>query len=118
MFLDRDGKPLGYREAVASGISVGVPGALAMLELAHKEHGKLAWRDLFEPAIAAARDGFAVPPRLAAWLFRMPGLREEPGIRAIYFNVDGSPKKAGDRIANPELAETMQLIADRGASVF
>jgi gamma-glutamyltranspeptidase / glutathione hydrolase len=118
MFLDRDGKPLGYREAVASGISVGVPGVLAMLELAHKEHGKLPWSALFEPAISAARDGFAVPPRLAAWLFRMPGLREEPGIRAIYFNADGSPKKSGDRIANPELAETMRLIADKGASVF
>ncbi|MBI3198419.1 MAG: gamma-glutamyltransferase [Rhodospirillales bacterium] len=118
MFLDRDGKPLGYREAVASGISVGVPGALAMLELAHKEHGKLAWRDLFQPAIDAARDGFAVPPRLAAWLGRMPGLREEPGIRAIYFNADGSPKKSGDRIANPELAETMRLVADDGARAF
>ncbi len=118
MFLDRDGKPLGFREAVASGISVGVPGVLAMLELAHKEHGKLAWSGLFEPAIAAARDGFAVPPRLAAWLNRMPRLREEPGIRAVYFNADGSPRKAGDRIANPDLAETMRLIADHGARAF
>ena len=118
MFLDRDSKPLGFREAVVSGISVGVPGVLAMLELAHKEHGKLAWSSLFEPAIAAARDGFAVPPRLAIWLGRIPGLRDEPGIRAIYFNADGSPKKSGDRIANPELAETMRLIADQGAHVF
>ena len=118
MFLGRDGKPLGFREAVASGISVGVPGAVAILELAHKEHGKLAWSELFEPAIAAARDGFAVPPRLAAWLSRIPTLREEPGIRAIYFSADGSPKKAGDRIANPDLAETMRLIADQGASAF
>ena len=118
MFLDRDGKPLGYRAAVASGISVGVPGVLAMLELAHKEHGKLPWSALFEPAIAAARDGFAVPPRLANWLFRMPGLRDEPAIRALYFNADGSPKKAGDRIANPDLAETMRLIADGGTGAF
>ena len=118
MFLDRDGKPLGYLAAVASGISVGVPGVLAMLELAHKDHGKLAWRELFESAISAARDGFAVPPRLAAWLARMPGLREEPGIRAIYFNADGSPRKQGDRIANPALAETMRLIADQGSSAF
>ena len=118
MFLDRDGKPLGYREAVASGISVGVPGVLAMLELARKEHGKLAWRELFDPAIAAARDGFAVAPRLAAWLDRMPGLKQEPAIRALYYNADGSAKKVGDRIANPDLAATMRLIADGGAGVL
>jgi gamma-glutamyltranspeptidase / glutathione hydrolase len=118
MFLDRDGKPLGFRDAVASGISVGVPGVLAMLELAHKEHGKLAWRDLFQPAIALARDGFAVPPRLAAWLERAPSLRDEPSIRATYFNADGSAKKRGERVANAALAETMQLIADQGAQAF
>ncbi len=118
MFLDTGGKPLGFREAVASGISVGVPGVLAMLELAHREHGKLAWRELFEPAIATARDGFAVPPRLAGWLTRIPGLREEAGIRSIYFDAEGSPRKQGERIANPDLAETMRLIAEQGAGVF
>lgn len=118
MFLDPDGKPLGFREAVASGISVGVPGLLAMLELAHREHGKLAWRDLFGPAIAAARDGFAVPPRLATWLSRVPTLQDEPGIREVYFNADGTPKKMGDRVANPALADTMRRVADQGAQVF
>ena len=118
MFLDAGGKPLGFRAAVVSGISVGVPGALAMLELAHKERGKLPWRDLFDPAVAAARDGFAVPPRLANWLIRIPGLREEPGIRAVYFNADGSPRKAGERMANPDLAATMRLIADQGIDAF
>jgi gamma-glutamyltranspeptidase/glutathione hydrolase len=118
MFLDAEGKPLGFREAIASGISVGVPGLLAMLELAHEERGKLAWSDLFAPAIAAARDGFAIPPRLAAWLARIPSLREEPAIRALYYNADGSPKKLGERIANPELAETMRLIAEQGPRAF
>jgi gamma-glutamyltranspeptidase/glutathione hydrolase len=118
MFLDRDGKPLGFREATASGISVGVPGALAMLELAHKEQGKLAWNELFKPAIAVAREGFAVSPRLAAWLERLPLLRSEPDIRATYFNADSSPKKVGDRVSNPALAETMQLIADQGVQAF
>ena len=68
MFLDRDGKPLGFREATVSGISVGVPGALAMLELAHKEQGKLAWSELFQPAIEARARGFfgvAAPRRVA-----------------------------------------------------
>jgi gamma-glutamyltranspeptidase/glutathione hydrolase len=118
MFLDADGKPLGFREAIASGISVGVPGLLAMLKLAHEERGKLAWSDLFAPAIAVARDGFAIPPRLAAWLARIPSLREEPAIRATYYNADGSPKKLGERIANPDLAETMRLIAEQGPRAF
>jgi gamma-glutamyltranspeptidase/glutathione hydrolase len=118
MFLDGNGKPLGFRQATVSGISVGVPGALAMLELAHKEQGKLAWNELFKPAIAIARAGFAVSPRLAAWLQRMPLLRNEPDIRAAYFNADSSPKKVGDQVSNPALAETMQLIADQGAQAF
>jgi gamma-glutamyltranspeptidase/glutathione hydrolase len=118
MFLDRNGHPLGFREATASGISVGVPGALAMLELAHKEQGKLAWNELFTPAIAIAREGFAVSPRLAAWIQRIPLLRNDPDIRTTYFNVDSSPKKVGDRVSNPALAETMQLIADHGVQAF
>jgi gamma-glutamyltranspeptidase / glutathione hydrolase len=118
IFLDRDGKPLGFREATVSGISVGVPGALAMLELAHKEQGKLAWSELFQPAIKLARDGFAAPLRLAEWLQRMPSLGDDPGLRAIYFTADGSPKKLGERVVNPALAETMQQIADQGAKAF
>ena len=118
MFLDVDGKPLRFREAVASGISVGVPGALAMLELAHKEQGKLAWSELFQPAIKLARDGFAVPPRLADWLQKMPSLRDDAGLRATYFNADGSPKKLGEKVVNPALAETMQQIADQGAKAL
>ncbi|HEY6715664.1 MAG TPA: gamma-glutamyltransferase, partial [Reyranella sp.] len=118
MFLDGNGNPLGFREATVSGISVGVPGALAMLELAHKEQGKLAWTELFKPAIEIARAGFAVSPRLAAWIQRMPLLRNEPDIRATYFNADSSPKKVGDQVSNPALAETMQLIADQGGQAF
>ena len=118
MFLASDGKPLGLRDAVASGISVGVPGLLTMLELAHKEHGKLAWRDLFQAAIGTAREGFAVSPRLAVWLQRMPFLRADPAIRVTYFNPDGSPKKRGETVTNPALAETLRLVADLGPEPF
>jgi gamma-glutamyltranspeptidase/glutathione hydrolase len=116
MFLGPDGKPLGMLAAVISGISVGVPGVVAMLEQAHKEHGKLPWATLFQPAIDKARDGFATPPRLAARLQRMPS--DDPGIRAVYYNADGSPKKQGEPITNPVLAETMRLIAGQGARAF
>jgi gamma-glutamyltranspeptidase/glutathione hydrolase len=115
LFLDRDDKPLPFREAVASGLSVGVPGAVRLLELAQREHGKLAWHELFDPAIALARDGFAMPPRLAAAIAPMA---DESAARAVYFNADGSPKKAGEKIVNPALADTMALIATQGADVL
>jgi gamma-glutamyltranspeptidase/glutathione hydrolase len=118
MFLGSDGQPLNLFDAVVSGISVGVPGAVAMLELAHKEHGKLAWRELFGPAIDLAREGFAVPPRLAAWLQRMPPPGDDPEIRATYYNTDGTPRKRGERLKNPALAETMRLIAEQGPRAF
>src|SRR5262249_13854706 len=100
MFLDGDGKPLLPPPAIASGISVGVPGAIAMLALAHQEHGKLEWKSLFLPAIKVAREGFATPRRLAGWLQRLPTLGSEPGLRATFFNADGSPKNVGEEIRN------------------
>jgi gamma-glutamyltranspeptidase/glutathione hydrolase len=118
MFLGADGKPLPFREAVASGISVGVPGAVALLELAHKEHGKLPWRELFAPAIGVARDGFAVSPRLAAWLALITSFANDPGARSVYYAADGSPLKQGDRVLNPALADTLQLVADNGAKTL
>jgi gamma-glutamyltranspeptidase/glutathione hydrolase len=118
MFLGTDGKPLPFRQAVESGKSVGVPGAVALLELAQKEHGKLPWNSLFATSIAAARNGFAVSPRLAAWLEQVKTFRGEPAARAIYFNADGSARKTGDTIVNPALADTMQLIADKGSVVL
>jgi gamma-glutamyltranspeptidase/glutathione hydrolase len=71
---------------------------------------------LFQPAIDKAREGFATPPRLAGWLQRMPSA--DPDIRAVYFNVDGAPKKQGERIVNPALADTMQVIAEQGPRAF
>ena len=68
LFLDADGNPLPRETAMASGLSVGVPGVLAALKLVHDKYGKLPWAELFQPAIALARDGFPISPRLAAQL--------------------------------------------------
>src|SRR5204862_370717 len=116
MFL-HDGRPRPLLDAVASGLSVGVPGAVALLEMAHREHGKLPWADLFTSSIGVARKGFPVSPRLAFWLETIKRLGSEPAARTIYFNEDGSPKKTGERIANPALAGTMERIAAEGARV-
>lgn len=59
-FLDADGKPLPFAQAVNNGMAVGVPGLLRGLEMAHKRQGKLPWADLFPPAIRLAEQGFAV----------------------------------------------------------
>src|SRR5690606_33293630 len=78
MFLGPDGKPVAFIDAVVGGQSVGVPGALRLLDAAHRRHGKLAWADLFAPAIALAENGVAVSPRLAAALAREQALPEDP----------------------------------------
>src|SRR5262249_54352204 len=63
-FLDSQKNPLNFFDAAVGGRSVGVPGALRMLEAAHRRHGRLAWSELFEPAIRLAEQGFPVSPRL------------------------------------------------------
>ncbi len=118
LFMGTNGKPLPFRQAVASGLSVGVPGAVALLELAHKEHGKLAWNSLFTTSIKAARNGFAVSSRLAAWLDLIKPFGDEPAARATYYNADGSPKKQGDKVVNAALADTMQRVAEKGGGVL
>jgi len=111
LFLDREGKPLEFLDAVVSGRSVGVPGVLRMLELAHKQHGKLAWRELFEPAIHLAEIAIAASPRLRAQLERDKFLRLDAEARKIYYDPSG-------RIVNPQYAKTLRAIAEGGADAF
>jgi len=116
--FQKDGKPLPFLQAVASGLSVGVPGAVSLLEVAHQEHGRLPWDDLFGSSIAVARKGFPVSPRLAAWLATMKHFPDDPAARAIYYKDDGAPKQIGDIVTNPDLADTMQRIATEGSRVL
>ena len=119
MFM-RDGKPLGFLDAWQSGLSVGVPGTVAMYALAHREHGRLDWSDVFAPAIRLATEGFEVSPRLANFLQRLgraTRLDDNPDT-AAYFYPDGMPLGTGDRLKNPEYAETLTRIADEGIQAF
>ncbi len=101
LFLDADGKPLPRDAAMASGLSVGVPGALAALKLAHDKYGKLPWAELFQPAIALAREGFRVSPRLAKLIAEMDPQSFAPEARAYFFDAQGRPWPAGYKLANP-----------------
>lgn len=119
MFME-GGEAIGYLRAWQSGLSVGVPGTVAMYKLAHERYGKLPWARLFEPAIDLAANGFEVSPRLAGFL---PGMAErtlldEHADTAAYFYPGGAPLEAGDLLVNPEYAETLRSIAREGISAF
>jgi gamma-glutamyltranspeptidase/glutathione hydrolase len=103
----------------ASGRSIGVPGILALLLDAHAEHGKTAWRELFDPAVTLADNGFDVSPRLAAAIAdSAPELRVDANASAYFLNSDGSPKTAGTRLTNPAYAKTLGVIASDPQSFY
>jgi gamma-glutamyltranspeptidase/glutathione hydrolase len=118
LFMNENAEPLSYRDAVLSGRSTGVPGAVAMLGVAHERHGKLPWGSLFEPARRAAADGFAVPQRLARFAGGNFPQAGEPDVKALYSRADGTPVQAGDVIRNAAYAETLRGIAARGPRVL
>jgi gamma-glutamyltranspeptidase / glutathione hydrolase len=118
LFLDAQGKPLPFDTAVASGRSVGTPGTVALLAAAHRQHGKLPWARLFEPAITLAEQGFAISPRLHALLLAENALRKDPVAAAYFYRPDGQPHPPGHRLRNPELAQVLRGIAASGPAAF
>ncbi len=115
LFL-RDGGPMPFMEAVIGGRAVGVPGTVAMLEAAHRDHGRLLWPRLIAPAIRLAEEGFPISERLARDITAdSAALRRDPGAAAYFFSDQGSPLPAGHRLRNPALAETLRAIAEQGA---
>src|SRR3990172_7581051 len=117
-FLTREGRPLRYREAVGSGKSVGVPGLGRLLEALHRRHGRTQWPRLFEPAIRTAEEGFKISPRLEKLIAQDPLLPSSPSAKPYFFRADGSPKRSGERLRNPELAQVLRRIAAEGAGAF
>lgn len=116
-FYGPDGKPLSHFAAVPGGRSVGVPGALRAMAMAHARSGKLAWAKLFGPAIRLARDGFKVTPRLNNSLTQFSG-HVDPAYRARFFGTDGKPLPAGTTVRNPEQAALLERIATQGPDSF
>ncbi|MFE4462172.1 gamma-glutamyltransferase family protein [Nocardia tengchongensis] len=105
--------------ARASGRSIGVPGVLRMLEVAHDEHGKQPWRDLFTPAVNLADQGFKISPRMATQIAASKAdLARDDGARAYFLESDGSPKTTGTTLVNPAFAKTLSAIATDGANAF
>ncbi len=118
LFFGADGKPVNFYNAVVGGRAVGVPGVLRMLELAHREYGRLPWASLFAPAIALAQEGFAVSPRLHAMLNSEQHLRKDPVAASYFYDRGGNPWPIGHLLKNPELADVLRDIAINGADAF
>jgi gamma-glutamyltranspeptidase/glutathione hydrolase len=118
LFLGPDGKPLAFADAVVGGRSVGVPGTVKMLELAHRQHGRLPWAALFQPAITLAENGFRVSPRLNTLAKGDAHLKKDPVAAAYFFDAAGEARPVGQLLRNPELAAVLRRIAREGSAAF
>lgn len=119
LFLDENGQPLKFMNAVIGGRSVGTPGTVRLLEEAHKRYGKAEWASLLKPAETLATEGFQVSPRLAS-LIASEGdrLKTYPEARSYFFDTAGAALQAGTLLKNPSYAETLAMIAKGGADAF
>lgn len=114
-----NGQPMAHDEAIPGGKSVGIPGNLRLMALAHQHYGKLPWSALFQPAIRLARDGFKITPRLYNALnqFRRTGAMSAEG-RALFYGPAGDPLPVGTLVKNPAFAAFLEGIAARGPESF
>lgn len=119
MLLAEDGAVLPFATAVVSGRATGVPGAMFMLEQAHKDHGRLAWRSLFSESITLAERGFHIPPRLGRSLHSglSPQMRT-PDVQRYFGNGKGGFVRTGDWHRNLEYGQTLRTIARQGMAAF
>lgn len=114
LFLQPDGEPMPFTQAQIGGRSVGTPGVLRALELAHQKHGRLPWAQLFAPAIRLAEQGFPISPRLHTMIASDPFLPRSPDMASYFLNANGSPKAVGTLLKNPALAAVLKRIAKEG----
>ncbi len=118
LFIKADGKPMAFIDAVVGGKSVGALGTVRMLELAHKQHGKLAWGVLFQPAIELASKGFKVSPRMNTLLGTEVHLKKDAIAAAYFYDASGKPWPVGHVLKNPEYADVLKLIAANGSKAL
>ncbi|MEO1040138.1 MAG: gamma-glutamyltransferase [Pseudomonadota bacterium] len=115
LFRDASGEPFGFLDGWTSGRSVGAPGVIAMMAMAHEEHGALDWADGFAEAARIADEGFAVAPRLsqlAARVARFSPLDEREETARYFYDENGEARAVGAMLTNPEYAETARAIGE------
>ena len=111
--------PAPVPSARRSGRSIGVPGVMRMLDLAHREHGMLAWGNLFDYGIKLSTDGFQIPGRLGgAIASNASSLALDANAVATYFHADGTPRVTGETMTNLPYAKTLKTLATQGADAL
>ncbi len=118
LFQDENGEPLKFFDAVVGGLSVGTPGTPALLEEAHRRWGRSPWPSLFADGITLADEGFLVSPRLASLVEKDAERLSRFPATAAYFLPDGTPLAQGQRLMNPDYAETLRVLASEGSAGF
>ena len=118
LFHDENGEPLKFFDAVVGGLSVGTPGTPALLEEAHRRWGRSPWPGLFTDGIRLAEDGFLVSPRLATLVENDAERLSRFPATAEYFLPGGEPLQQGQRLVNPDYADTLRTLAADGAAGF
>lgn len=118
MFLDQNGQPKKFADAVRGGLSVGTPGLLRAMRTAHNKFGKLPWAELFKPAIRAANEGFVASERFHVLSQQIAYLKDFGETAEIYLKAGGKPYEKGERITNHKLAKTLEKLARQGTKPF
>ena len=118
LFLGDKGQPLRSGDAMLSGRSTGVPGAVAVFSQAQREHGKLAWDRLFDETIQKAEQGFVITPRLAQHIHGKFPQASAPDVRRFFSHPDGRLKQTGDVLRNPDYAATLRTLARGNEQAF
>jgi gamma-glutamyltranspeptidase/glutathione hydrolase len=119
LFQDTQGQPLSFYDAVVGGRSVGTPGTVKLMGELHNRFGRVPWQQLLQPAIVQAEQGFTVSPRLASAIAAdQQRLSRYPDTLAYFFNQEGQPLQAGERLKNPAYADTLKILAEQGAHAF
>ena len=116
-WLDENGEPMAFMDAVIGGRSAGVPGTPMLLETLHSDHGTMDWAELLQPAIDTAENGFTVTQRMADSVAGATGL--DTFVEASeYFLPGGEPIAEGSTLTNQAYADTLKLYAAEGAAPF